>query len=286
MARSTSSRSPTPRGFATSRPAAVRCWFCSTRSAQLDYYQRLIPLLADRFTIYALDLPALGWSDIKPGASYEEPALRNAIVAFITTLDLKDVTLVGESIGATTALTASELTDRVRRVVGLNTYDYPKGVERANLLASVVVKGMRIPVIGLMFSKLANPTILGGIMAGGFHDPSKLPRDFVLEQLRSGKRPGYSSAETKYLRALPSFIAARHLYSRITVPVTLVYGENDWSKPQERAETARLVSGSHAVTLPETGHFSALERPGDIARIVANVAGRASSDNARKLRSA
>lgn len=39
-----------------------------TLRTQLDYYQRLIPLLEDRFTIYALDFPALGWSDIKPGA--------------------------------------------------------------------------------------------------------------------------------------------------------------------------------------------------------------------------
>jgi len=44
-----------------------------TVRTQLDYFQRLIPLLKDRFTIYAPDYPALGWSDIKPGASYQSP---------------------------------------------------------------------------------------------------------------------------------------------------------------------------------------------------------------------
>ena len=68
-----------------------------TLRTQLDYFQRLIPLLADRFTIYAVDFPALGWSDITPGTSYEEPALRKAVVDFIETLGLEDVTLVGES---------------------------------------------------------------------------------------------------------------------------------------------------------------------------------------------
>ena len=79
------------------------------------------------------------------------------------------------------------------------------------MLASIVVKGMRIPMMGPMFSKLANPAILGGIMGGGFYDPKKLPKDFVLEQLRSGKRSGYASVETKYFRALSSYIAARNL---------------------------------------------------------------------------
>lgn len=176
-----------------------------TLRTQLDYYQRLIPLLAEDFTVYAVDFPGFGWSDIAPGASYEEPALRQAIVAFVEAPDLKEVTLVGESIGATIALTAStELGPRIQHIIALNTYDYPQGVERANLLASIIVKGMRIPVMGLMVSKLANPAILGGIMAGGFHDPKKLPKHFVLEQLRSGKRPGYASVETKYFRALPA----------------------------------------------------------------------------------
>ena len=42
--------------------------------------------------------------------------------------NLEDVTLVGESIGATVALTASTgLGSRVQQVIALNTYDYPQG---------------------------------------------------------------------------------------------------------------------------------------------------------------
>jgi pimeloyl-ACP methyl ester carboxylesterase len=50
--------------------------------------------------------------------------------------DLDDVTLAGESMGATVSLTAStELEDRVRRILAFNTYDYPAGVSRANRTA-------------------------------------------------------------------------------------------------------------------------------------------------------
>src|SRR2546425_7732459 len=96
-----------------------------TVRTQLDHFQLVIPKIAHAFTVYAIDMPGMGWSDITPGASYAEPALRHAIVEFVTTLDLDDVTLVGESMGATVSLTAStELADRVRRVVAFNAYDY------------------------------------------------------------------------------------------------------------------------------------------------------------------
>jgi pimeloyl-ACP methyl ester carboxylesterase len=139
-----------------------------TLRTQLDYFQRLIPKLTGHFTVYAVDLPGLGWSDISPGASYEEPAVRTAVVEFVEKLDLKDLTLAGESIGATLSLTTStQLHRRVRNIIALNTYDYPEGVERANLLASIAVKAMRIPVLGLLPSKLENALILRGVMRGG-----------------------------------------------------------------------------------------------------------------------
>ena len=98
-----------------------------TVRTQLDHFQLVIPKLVRAFTVFAIDMPGMGWSDITPGASYAEPALRRAIVEFVKTLDLGDVTLAGESMGATVALTAStELADRVRRIVAFNTYDYPE----------------------------------------------------------------------------------------------------------------------------------------------------------------
>ena len=51
-----------------------------TVRTQLDHFQLVIPRITDAFTVYALDFPGMGWSDIVPGASYQEPALRAAIV--------------------------------------------------------------------------------------------------------------------------------------------------------------------------------------------------------------
>jgi pimeloyl-ACP methyl ester carboxylesterase len=52
------------------------------------------------------------------------------------------------------------------------------------------------------------------------------------------------------------------------VPVTLVYGDYDWSRPSDRQANIALLPGATSVALPETGHFAALERPADLARIL------------------
>ena len=78
---------------AGSGPALV---LLHTVRTQLDHFQLVIPKLVDAFTVFAIDMPGMGWSDITPGASYAEPALRRAIVEFVKALDLDDVTLAGE----------------------------------------------------------------------------------------------------------------------------------------------------------------------------------------------
>jgi len=64
--------------------------------------------------------------------------------------------------GATVSLTAStELEDRVRRVVAFNTYDYSKGVGRANRVASIYVGSARLPAIGPVVTSMENKLVLG-----------------------------------------------------------------------------------------------------------------------------
>jgi pimeloyl-ACP methyl ester carboxylesterase len=240
-----------------------------TVRTQLDLFQSVVPKLANDFTVYAIDYPGFGWSEIVPGADYQEPTLRKHVVRFIEQMQLNDITLAGESIGATLALTvAAELGSRVSQVVAFNTYDYLPGLERANLLASIIIKSVRAPVIGPIFASLENRDIVQGIVKGGFFDPRKLPSDFVDELARVGKRPGYSQAARAVYKALPSFVAARSLYASVKSPVTLVYGDHDWSRPSHREADRSLIAQAKFITLENTGHFSSLESPDEFTKIV------------------
>jgi pimeloyl-ACP methyl ester carboxylesterase len=240
-----------------------------TVRTQLDHFQRVIPRITDTFTVYAVDFPGMGWSDIVPGASYEEPALRAAVVRVVEDLDLTDLTLAGESMGATLSLTASvDLSDRVRRIVAFNTYDFADGIKRANLLAWLVAGNVRLPVWGPIGARLENKPALKGVMRGGVHDPRQLPDHYVDELRRVGRRPGYPTVSRAIFRNLESLIAARGRYAEITVPVTLVYGDDDWSRPSDRQVNIESVPGARDIVLRDTGHFAALEASDEVARIL------------------
>lgn len=240
-----------------------------TIRTQLDYFQRVIPLLWDSFTVYAVDLPGMGWSDIVPGALYEEPQLRAAVVEFVTGLDLHDVTLAGESLGGALALQASiDLKDRVSRVVAFNSYDYPSGLERGNLFARFIISSVRMPVLGPVFAAMENRPIMKGVMRGGVVDNSTLPDVFTVELRKSGRRKGYPRASRAIYRSLKGFAKARDRYRDVSVPVTLVYSEHDWARPAERDYVASMLTEVERITLPGIGHFSALERPNEVARVL------------------
>ena len=240
-----------------------------TVRTQLDYFQRVIPLLWDHYTVYALDLPGMGWSDIVPGARYEEPQLRAAVVECVRGLNLYGVTLAGESLGAALALSASiDLKDRVSRVVAFNTYDYPGGLERGNWLARFIISSVRMPGLGPLFAGLEPLPIMRAVLLGGYADKTKLPEDFVVELLRSGRRKGYPRVARGIYRSLKSFIRARDRYPQVSAPATLVYSERDWSRPTERNRVASALADVQRITVPGAGHFSALERPDEMARIL------------------
>jgi pimeloyl-ACP methyl ester carboxylesterase len=240
-----------------------------TVRTQLDYFQMVIPLLWDSFTVYAVDLPGMGWSDIIPGASYTEPELRNAIVEFVTTLGLDGVTLAGESMGATLALSASvELHDRANGVVAFNPYDYPEGIERGNLFAKLIVTGTRIPITGPVFARLENKPFMRRVMRGGVADKRNLPEDLVTEFRRVGRRKGYPRVARAIFRNLNSLIAARERYPQVQVPVILVYGDHDWSRPSDRRGVEGLLPDVDTIALAQAGHFTALDQPAQVAHIL------------------
>ncbi|MFE7931065.1 alpha/beta fold hydrolase [Streptomyces sp. NPDC057456] len=244
-----------------------------TVRTQAEHYRLLIPLIADHYTVYALDLPGMGYSEIVPGASYDEPAMRTGVERLLTGLDLHDVTLVGESMGAVLALTtAADLPERVRRVVAVNTYDFRDGIARSGLLARVVVGGVLAPGVGPVIAGVEPEPALRRILQGGLVDKSALRADYVDELLQVGRRPGYPTVARAVYQSLPSLIAARSRYPEVKAPVHLVYGEKDWSRPSDREANRKLLPTADFTQVSKAGHFIALERPDVLADLLNTVA--------------
>ncbi|MEU5633237.1 alpha/beta fold hydrolase [Streptomyces rishiriensis] len=244
-----------------------------TVRTQAEHFRLLIPLIADHYTVYALDLPGMGYSEIVPGASYDEPAMRAGVERLLTELYLHDVTLVGESMGAVLALTtAADLPERVRRVVAVNAYDFPDGIARSGLLARVVVGGVLAPGVGPVIAGVEPRAVFRRILQGGLGDKRALREDYVDELLQVGSRPGYPTVARGVYQALPSLIAARSRYPEVKAPVHLVYGEKDWSRPSDREADKKLLPAADFTQVPQAGHFIALERPDVLADLLTSPA--------------
>lgn len=244
-----------------------------TIRTQLEYFRDLGPLLAKNYTVYAVDLPGHGHSPIDTAAPFDEPYLRKGIVGFLNTLDLRDVTLVGESIGAALALTAAaEVPDRVRSVYALNTYDYETrfgdGIRRGNAFSNLIIGGLQVPVFGPIGGALENRFVLRTIMGGGFADKRKLPADLLTEFDTVARRRHYKRMARKVLQQWRSWPQARERYAGVKAPVTLIYGDEDWSRPPERERTKEALTSARLVTLPNTGHFSSVENPHGVADVI------------------
>lgn len=244
-----------------------------TIRTQLDYFQEVIPLLAQHYTVYAVDLPGHGYSSIDTKANYDEPYFRSAAIAFIEKLDLREVTLVGESIGAVLALTvASALPERIKAVVSSNTYDYDAryadGVRRGNFIANFILGQFAIPVLGAVFAAMENKPLLGLIMRGGLRMKRWMPNQLLTEFNRAGYRKGYRYVERNVFANWRSWSMARSKYAGVKVPVKLIYGEHDWSTLDERQRTAKELGGVAITTVANTGHFAFVDNPRKLVELV------------------
>ena len=247
-----------------------------TIRTQLDYFQDVIPLLAQHYTVYAVDLPGHGYSSIDTKANYDEPYFRSAVIAFIEKLDLREVTLVGESIGAVLALSvASALPERIKAVVSSNTYDYDTryadGVRRGNFIANFILGQFSIPVLGAVFAAMENKPLLGLIMRGGLRMKRWMPNQLLTELNRAGYRKGYRYVERNVFANWRSWSKARSMYAAVKAPVKLIYGEHDWSTLDERKRTATELGGVAITTVSNTGHFAFVDNPRKLVELVLSI---------------
>lgn len=241
-----------------------------TLRTQLDIFEKVIPELSKTFTVYALDYPGHGFSSI-PKTDYEPDLFVNSVEQFMATLDIEDVTLAGVSIGGSIPLLiAAKQNKRVKNVVAINPYDYSKGrgVTRANAVAWLVFTLARIPILGETFMRLRNPVIEKLILQGGVSGNSALTPGFLKQIWESGVRKGHYRALINLVRNAHKWEQARSSYKQINVPVTLVYGDNDWSRPEEREKNNQDIPNSSLEIINNGGHFLSLDRPSDLIRVI------------------
>ena len=241
---------------------------------RLEYFDNVLPYLTKNFKVYVIDLPGHGDSPINKKTNYDQNFLTDSIVLFIEDLNLKNLTIAGESIGAVLSATISKkIPDRVKKIFCFNPYDYDKrfaqGVMRGNFMATFLLFHVSLPLgLGVFFAALESFPTLWMIFRGGVHKKSAITSEYIKLLCTSTKKPGFIYHERNVFQNHKSWLNDGSLYQGLKTPVNLIYGESDWSKQDEKLNTMNALNLNSFHTVDSTGHFSFLESPKQVSDII------------------
>ena len=220
-------------------------------------WQPQLGALADEFTVVAWDEPGAGRSSDLP-AGFGLADYADCLAALIGGLELGPAHVGGLSWGGTVVL---ELYRRhpglVATLVLADTYAGWKGSLPEEEVRARVAGVRRMLEAG---AEEFDPT-LPGLFAG---DP---PAEFVplLDEIAAAVRP--ASLGTELL--LMAEIDQRDLLPGIAVPALLIWGEHDARSPLSVAhQFERAIPNNELVLIPDCGHVSNLEQPGQFNEAV------------------
>ena len=233
-------------------------------------YAQNIAELAQRYRVYAVDVPGHGRSE-KPERGYEVERAVPFIAAFIREVCGEPAALVGMSAGGLMcALTAEAHPELVTHLVLVCSAGLGRDV-------NLSLRLMTLPVTWPMIEG-ARPTPTGVRLAMRrvVHDPACLTDEVVALLCEDRARPGAARAMLRALRSNLGLFGMkrwrRHLRTlrRVGAPVMIIWGRQDRLIPVSHAYHAWRWLGKRARLhiLEGCGHLPPLERPAEFNRLV------------------
>ncbi len=228
-------------------------------------WESVIEPLAINHTVIAPDFPGHGAS-APGGGDYSLGSLASALRDLMLTLGHERATLVGHSLGGGVAMQF--------------TYQFPEMVERLVLVSSgglgpdvsPVLRAAALPGADLFISATAGVgSRIGSVVGRGFGALGLRPNADLAEVTRGYATLSDPDRRKAFIATLRSVVgtdgqrvaALDKLYLAETLPLLIVWGENDPIIPVDHAREAHAaLPTSHLEIFEDTGHVPQQERPG------------------------
>jgi pimeloyl-ACP methyl ester carboxylesterase len=239
-------------------------------------WEHVIPELAKRHQVYALDLLGHGLSAKPAEATYDIATLAKFTLAFMDKMGLATASLGGNSLGARVALECAALApERVTSLV----LSAPAAVDKSTLFEFRLAS---VPFLGEIVTA-PNPMGTGKIWRSAFAAPSFATRELIAEKVALAKLPGAGKAFLKALRSMlnlggfrPEVIKNTHdKMRRIKTPALVIWGQQDRFLPISHLSTfMKLMPHAERVVIDNCGHAPMIEQAPEFNRLTLEFLGR------------
>ena len=234
-------------------------------------WRHLMPALADRHRVIALDLRGFGWSEA-PRDGYEKEDMATDVLAVLDELGLERVKLVGHDWGGWIGfLRCLRAPRRFERYLALNILTpWP------NLRAAVpdlwrYWYQWMILTPGLGYRLHRTGTLVPKVLVGGSSVREAWDRPTLDAFADRFTEPARARAAVQVYRVfnfreMAPIVRGRYAEQRLTVPTRLLFGTEDFVlQPRHLAGYQHHADQMEVELVPGCGHFIADERPDLVA---------------------
>jgi pimeloyl-ACP methyl ester carboxylesterase len=220
-------------------------------------YAQVIPRIAERYRVLAVDLPGFGKSD-RRGGDYSPDALADVLAQILDQKGVRRVHLVGHSWGCSVALAfARRHRDRLDKLVIISGWMYDE-----QLLP--LMRWARVAGLGSALYTLFYRQQIGERLYLNFADPSEVTDETVRGVEAQMARPGAVAAA---LAAARGMRFAEGEYRKIDAETLILWGREDRvARPAFGERLARELPRARLVVFPRCAHIPMLECRGETAQ--------------------
>jgi pimeloyl-ACP methyl ester carboxylesterase len=229
-------------------------------------FESVLGPLAERFRVFAPDLPGFGESE-KPSPAryaYGIEAFAEAMVDMIAGLELGRVAVVGHSLGGAAGITlAAEHPELVERLVLVNAMSYPFRLDFRSRLPLVPFVG------GVLFKQLyGRGTFRRHFRDNVFSPGFSLPLERIDRYYDQFNTPAARESAHAVLQSIRDTRPIVARITRVTAPTLVMWGRRDRMFPASFGQRlAREIAGARLDVL-DAGHSPNEERPQEFVHSV------------------